>query len=309
MREMFAATLILLAGCSVYDDGLVRPNTLASAAATTVSTSPPVPGASGETSRNDPTSGTAGADPRDAGTPAAADGGSTCVLNAPANYCTQLPALTRAPVIDGTLECGLQLSPMQPLGWKGPNPPPNKRASYAAAWAHEGLYAYVEVHGQPIARHPEAEPTFCGDAVELYVDADAEGDDAGTYDAMGTMQFVVAAPTDAAAPDAWRFIQGNPQGAWISKSLRVSALPDGYSVEAFITAADLGLWQWNPTQQLGFSIVIDVAGDAGADTPTRSGCTKATGQFFLRLGDPHGNCPGEPWCDARAFCDAALLQP
>jgi hypothetical protein len=232
----------------------------------------------------------------------------TCVLNAPADYCTQLPALTRPPSIDGTLECGLQLSPMQPLGWKGPNPPPAKRASYAAAWAHEGLYAYVEVHGQPIARHPGTEPTFCGDAVEIYVDADAEGDDAGTYDAMGTMQFVVAAPADSAAPDAWRFIQGNPQGAWISKALRVSALPDGYSVEAFITAADLGLWDWKPTQQLGFSIVIDVADEAGAGTPTRAGCTKATGQFFLRLGDPRGSCPGEPWCDARAFCDAALLQ-
>jgi hypothetical protein len=219
-----------------------------------------------------------------------------------------LPALLRAPVIDGTLECGLVLSPMQPLGWKGPSASPAKRASYAAAWHRDGLYVFVEVHGEPTVPHPLGQPIFCGDAVELYVDADAKSDDAGTYDATGTMQFVIAAPSGGQPIDAWRFIQGNSQGAWIARALQVSAHPDGYSVEAFVTAADLGLWQWTPDQQLGFSLAIDVTDPADAAV-SRSGCEAKSGQFFLRLGDPRGSCPGEPWCDAKAFCDAELLAP
>jgi hypothetical protein len=309
MREIVAALLFCLSSCSVYDDALIRSGTNASPDATGTTTSP-----SDAAFRSTTTRGSAGTDPRDAGMPSAADGGKSCLVNPPADYCAGLPALTQPPSIDGMVECGLQLSPMQPLGWNGPNPSPDKHASYAAAWTRDGVYAYVEVHGGALAPHPAAQPVFCGDAVELYVDADAESDDAGSYDAMGTMQFVVAAPTGSAAPDAWRFVQGNPQGAWISKALGVTALPDGYSVETFITASDLGLWQWNPSQRLGFSIVIDVAGDAGVDgagvgAATRSGCTTQTGQFFLRLGEPHATCPGEPWCDARAFCDPMLLQP
>jgi hypothetical protein len=216
-----------------------------------------------------------------------------------------LPALLRTPAIDGSLECGLVSSPMQPLGWNGLSPSPEKRASYAAAWHRDGLYVYVEVHGALTVPHPSGQPIFCGDAVELFVDADAESDDAGTYDATGTMQFVIAAPSGGQPMDAWRFIQGNSQGAWIAKALQVSALSDGYSVEAFVTAADLGLWQWNPSQQLGFSLAIDVTDPAAS----RSGCETKTGQFFLRLGDPRGSCPGEPWCDAKAFCDPELLSP
>jgi hypothetical protein len=309
MHWMFAAALVWFVGCSVYDDGLLRPGAIASSA-TRAEAGPAVPSmpTSGAPAGSGAAPGNPG-EPRDAGaTQPAADGGESCVLRAPPDYCAQLPALPHPPTIDGLLECGLSLSPMQPLGWKGTNPAPAKQASYAAAWHRDGLYVYVEVHGEPIVPHPASEPLFCGDAVEIYVDADAQSDDAGAYDAMGTMQFVVAAPA-ATAPEptmeAWRFIQGKPQGAWISKALRVTALPDGYSVETFIGAADVGLWEWSPKDQLGFSIAIDV-GDAPA--PTRSGCIAQSGQFFLRLGDPRGACPGEPWCDASAFCDAELLQ-
>jgi hypothetical protein len=246
--------------------------------------------------------------PVDAGASATTATERPCVRSASVDYCTQLPALGAPPAIDGTLECGLTLSPMQPLGWQGPGAAPDKRASFAAAWHREGLYAFVEVRGQHVTPHPANEPVFCGDAVELYVDDDAEVDDAGTYDEKGTMQFVVAAPrADAVAGevDAWRFTQGVSQGAWISKTVRVTALPDGYTVEAFITAADLGLWQWNPSLRLGFSVAIDLSAPPGADAA--SGCSTEAAQFFLRLAAPRGGCPGEPWCDARAFCDAELL--
>ena len=50
---------------------------------------------------------------------------------------------------------------------------------------------YVEVHGDAITPHSAEQPIFCGDAIELYVDADARNDDAGSYDPTGTMQFVI----------------------------------------------------------------------------------------------------------------------
>jgi hypothetical protein len=295
MRWKLAAALVCLTNCSVYDDTLLQParNARPIAERPVEPSRTPLAGAGGTAS------------------PAlAADGGVRCATSTDGDYCARLPALPATPVFDGALECGLRLTPLPPVSWKGlGDAAPNKTASYAAAWQPDGLYVYVEVHGSSLAAHPVEEPVFCGDAIEIYVDADAQTDDAGTYDAMGTMQFVIAAPRDpAAAPDAWRFIQGKTQGTWITKSLRVSALPDGYSVEASIGASDLGLWQWNPKGELGFSVVVDVASD-GPRTPTSAGCTAVSGQYFLRLGESHGNCPGEPWCDASAFCRAALLQP
>ncbi len=288
---VFAVGLI---GCSVYDDTLATPGERASPQF--VQTRPA------------PTAGQS-ANPPAVRPPAdlAADGGVGCAASKDLDYCSQLPRLVSAPAIDGTLECGLVLSPMQPLGWKSADAAPDKHANYAAAWHPDGLYVYVEVHGPSVATHPAGEPIFCGDAVELYVDADAETDDAGSYDAIGTMQFVVAAPSGDAPPDAWRFKQGESQGAWISPSLRATQLPDGYSVEALITGPDVGLWQWLPEGRLGFSLAIDVA-SAQPNLPNREGCTSKSGQFFLRLADPRGTCPGEPWCDAAAFCTAALLQ-
>jgi hypothetical protein len=295
MRVTLAVAALGLLGCSVYDDALVTRGE-------PVTPQLVQPGAAGATSRQP-------SNTLEAGGPSslAADGGVRCSITAGADYCTQLPRLLAAPAIDGALECGLVLSPMQPLGWKSSDAKPDKSANYAAAWHRDGLYVYVEVHGPPVVAHPASEPIFCGDAVEVYVDADAETDDAGTYDAMGTMQFVVAAPSSGAPPDAWRFKQGESQGAWISQSLHATPLPDGYSVEAFITGPDVGLWQWLPEGRLGFSLAIDVA-SAQPGLPNREGCTSKSGQFFLRLADPHGSCPGEPWCDAKAFCSAALLQ-
>jgi len=208
-------------------------------------------------------------------------------------------------VIDGALECGLALRAVEPMGWNGSAPLPDKRASYAAAWSEQGLYVYVEVRGLPLQPHPPGEPLFCGDAVELYVDSDAVApDDAGTYDPAGTMQFVIAAPSGDGI-EAARFVQGMPAGPWVSPNLRTERLPDGYAVEALIGAADIALWSWSIQSQLGFSLAIDVSGPDSAQ-PRR--CGNQLGQFFLRTQPPSRVCPGEPWCDARAFCAPLLAR-
>jgi hypothetical protein len=289
LPSFLVSCALALGACSAYDEGLLKGTRSAPAA----------DGGKVSSVRT----GAAGQGLLDAGV-GVPDAGRSCVEAAGSDYCGALPALPAMPQLDGQLECGLTLSPMAALGWSGLTPEPGKHASYAAAWRGDGLYLYVEVHGDAVVPHPAGEPIFCGDAVELFVDANADAGDTGSYQA-GTMQFVIAAPaSDGAAVEAGRFAQGTSQGAWISKGVYAARLPDGFSVEAFIGAADLGLWQWTPAARLGFSIGVDVAGRGGS---AAAGCSNRAGQFFLRLGAPIGTCPGEPWCDAGAFCRATLM--
>jgi hypothetical protein len=246
----------------------------------------------------------------DAGRNASADaavadaGVAFCVADSGSNYCGALPALPSAPVIDGVLECGLSSLAIQPEGWKGADKP-KRTASYAAAWRSDGLYLYVEVHGAGIQPHATSEEIYCGDGVELFVDADADVEDGGGYDASGTMQFVVAAPaTRGAAIDAKRFVQGVSKGPWTSKTLQTKRLSDGYSLEVFIGGADINLSKWAPKMRLGFSVGIDVAAPPSA---AAAGCSGRAGVFFLKVSDTSGGCGGQPWCDAGAFCRALLV--
>jgi hypothetical protein len=221
------------------------------------------------------------------------------------NYCSALPALPSPPVIDGELECGLRLIAIQPQGWKGSGPP-TKRASYAAAWRSNGLYVYVEVHGDATLPHATGQPIYCGDGVELFVDADADAEDGGGYDSSGTMQFVVAAPAMDGAPiDAMRYVEGASQGPWVSKTLKTKKLADGYIVEAFIGSADINLAQWMPNMRIGFSVGIDVAAQPGAATVS---CPGRAGVYFLKVSTSPA-CDGEPWCDVSAFCRSMLTAP
>jgi hypothetical protein len=188
--------------------------------------------------------------------------------------------------------------------------PAQHRTMLAAAARPDGLYVYAEVHGaEPPRPHPAGSYIDCGDAVEIYVDADGVIDPHGTYSLSGTMQFIIAAPAPAAPAtiEAQRFIGGESQGAWSSQQVRTALLPDGYAVEAFITAEDLELTAWAPSGRIGFDIAIDVA--APVASPELA-CGQQLGQYFMRMGpdeeDDAGICHGKPWCDARAFCTPEL---
>jgi hypothetical protein len=316
MFVLFALAVFTSEACSVFDERLLDNHvdasvTNANALRTPLDAGAPSVAAPGSAAPGPevPRSAAAGsAAPRaglpeaQAGAPAAAP--SVCPQSANEDFCSTLPQLPAVPRIDGAIECGLMLRPLEPLGWNGAGPMPAKTASYAAAWRPEGLYIYVHVAEQPVASHPDNQPIYCGDAVELYVDGQGTADDdAGTY-GMGTMQFVIAAPSPNASMEAARFSNGVPQGAWVSNDFHTSATPDGYSVEALITAADLGLWQWMPSDRLRFSIAIDVAGTAG---DANLHCGLQAGQYFLKVSEATLDCKGEPWCDVRAFCSAGLL--
>lgn len=243
------------------------------------------------------------AEPSDASTSDA----STCAQASANDYCAALPALPAPPVIDGVLDCGPPLRALAPSAWNGAAPIPSGHAAQLAlAYRDDGLYAYLEVHGQAPVAHPAADQIYCGDAVELYVDADGTIASDGAYDTPGTMQIIVAAPASEAAPDphAERFLSGATQGPWTSSAYHVTWLADGYAVEAFVAAADLGLPTWSPATVLGFDIVIDVSGPA-ASPDLR--CGRQLGQYFLRVSAATPSaCGGEPWCDARAFCTPSV---
>lgn len=222
-----------------------------------------------------------------------------------ADYCEQVPALQQAPVIDGTLDCGPPLLSIAPQAWNGTVAMPvDHVAKLALATRNDGLYVYVEVHGTARLPHPSGSSIYCGDAVELYIDADATFDAAGAYDKPGTMQFIVAAPTAAGAGvDAMRYVQGADHSAWLSTQVQTAVLSDGYAIEAFITAADLDLGSWTPSSKLGFDLAIDVSAPSGT---TGLKCGLQLGQYFMRVADMAGSCNHEPWCNTLALCAPAL---
>jgi hypothetical protein len=221
----------------------------------------------------------------------------TCVPLANDAPCEHLPRLPQPPVIDGKLECGLALTPLA----NGAAQAPERSVQFAAAVSDAGLYLYVAVAGQPISLHAPDQPLFCGDAVELFVDADGALDPQGAYDSKGTLQFVIAAagPTIEAA----KYMQGKPFGPWVSNNLAVTSTADGYTVETLIGAADLGLWSWQPAGQLGFDLAVDFAASGPASDAV---CSSARTQTFLKVAPDLPPCAGQPWCDTRSFCGPRL---
>lgn len=222
-----------------------------------------------------------------------------------ADYCTMVPVLQDAPMIDGVLDCNATLLSIDAKAWNGTAAmPADHTTKLALAARPDGLYVYVEVHGASPMPHPSGTGIYCGDAVELYVDADAAFDAAGAYDKPGTMQLVIAAPTASGATvDAMRYVQGADHSAWLSSQVKTALLSDGYAIEAFITAADLDLATWMPAGKLGFDLAIDVAAPSGT---TGLKCGLQLGQYFMHIADQAGSCNHEPWCSTLAFCAPVL---
>jgi hypothetical protein len=218
--------------------------------------------------------------------------------------CEEVPPLASPPVIDGALECGLALRPIVPQGWTHPGPvPPDRAAAYAVAWRPEGLYVYVSVDT------PDRRPSVgasgrlhCGDAVEIFVDADGAFTRPPAYDPEGTMQFVIPAPAAVDHRLGWRWIRGVELGGWDGRFV-ASPRPGGYAVEAFIQAADLGLrtWTLGAGDRVGIDLAIDLSGQGGEPDCSR------LGQFSLRVAPPTAGCPGYPWCSVAAFCRPQLV--
>ena len=94
---------------------------------------------------------------------------------------------------------------------------------------------------------------------------------------------------------------------WSSTAFRAYGRSDGYVIEAFIAAADLGLSTWKLAAggKVGIDLSIDVSysADQGADA---GGFGNRVGQYFMRLGQVNGTSVLPPF-DVRAFCNPSLV--
>ena len=261
--------------------------------------------------------GNAGADAgeptRDAGRDALPDAPVVppCSVAAVADYCTTLPSLPVAPVIDGTADCNVALQPMPELGWTGGSTVQDAHAEFALAWRPDGLYVFVHVRDPSLVPADTTRSVWQGDALEIYVDADGAYTAPPAYDNPGTRQLVVGAPTTAAGSAARgaQYAAGHAEveGVWSSTAFRAYGRSDGYVIEAFIAAADLGLSTWKLAAggKVGIDLSIDVSysADQGADA---GGFGNRVGQYFMRLGQVNGTSVLPPF-DVRAFCNPSLV--
>src|SRR5688500_2421346 len=123
---------------------------------------------------------------------------------APPDYCARIPALAAPPAIDGAIEPGLRMQTLIPVGWQDTGDlgtaPIDVPVELAIAYRPDGLYFVVDVRDADRFPAPPACGSYCGDAVELYVDHDGEFPAAPDYDAIGAMQLITRAPATSTAP-------------------------------------------------------------------------------------------------------------
>jgi hypothetical protein len=241
---------------------------------------------------------------------AAADG---CRPDSTRDYCLQLPALARAPQLDGTLDCGPGLIDLAPSGWNSDKTYAGDHPSrYAAAWRPDGLYFYVEVDDTLLlpARASDVDP-WCGDGVELYADSDGVYDSAPDYDDPGAIQLLATAPaltiSTALAVDARYHTRSEKRAGDWTPSRHISVpRANGYALEAFITAADLELSTW--TLSAGARVGIDIAINVSVSDPGQQvGCGHYLGQYYLRVSSlPCNSDDCRPYSNAAAFCSPLL---
>ncbi len=249
---------------------------------------------------------------RDAGL--APDAGATPDAGAAPDYCAELPALAAVPVIDGQLDPGLVLRPLTPVAWTGAGVlPAGQHAAYAAAWRPDGLYIYVEVVDPDRVPAAPGQFRWCGDGVELYVDADGSYASPPAYDDPGTRQLIVGAPADAITAvhggEAWCPSCGDTVPRDRSGSAFISVpRADGYAFEAHVLATDLDQFLWTPGA--GEALGIDLAVNVSASLPTGLPCISdgssagsRVGSYYLRVS---ANAPVFPYDTVDAFCTPTL---
>ena len=246
----------------------------------------------------------AGGAAHDASSTDATDGAPRCRL-APqplADWCTEVPELPAAAVIDGEVECGLEVRRVTPVAYNLTSTP-DSTIDYAIAWSADGLYLYARVIDPVVLPAPAADPPWEGDSVEFYVDGDGTYAAPPAYDA-DTRQLIIAAPQGSTPSTRAETYAVPPTGvAWTSTKFGAFLRSDGYVVEALLTASDLGLTTW--LLEAGRHVGFDVGLNVSAATP--DGGTQGTriGQYFLRVDT--ALTAGHPFQSVTAFCNPVLV--
>jgi len=242
---------------------------------------------------------------------AAGGSGGAAAAQSVAVRCDELEALASAPVIDGKLEPNLTL--LRWLDQTDPELPAGMQVAVALAYRPNGVYFYFDVVDPTLDPAPRDALTYCGDGVELYVDDDGKIQAPPAYDSPGTMQFIVAGPSEVGTPAhrGQRFTFPNEPsgdstdlGEWRSQNFVAVGTTRGYTVEAFVVASDLGLdaWALAPGAKIGWNMSFNIG---GPQPPGIDACTTRNQQFHFRLASSGACTP--PYCNASALCTPTLV--
>ena len=256
----------------------------------------------------------AGSETPDTGADADAGG---CTPAAITDYCSQVPPLPDAPLIDGVLDCGPPLLDLTPVGWTSmmSSLPASVNARLAIAWRPDGLYVFVDVTDDTRLPPPAGADVWCGDGIELYVDDNGSYAGVPLYDDPGSIQVLAMAPVnddDAVTSGGERYRSPNSGlvGPWSSPRYGAFPRPGGYTFEAFVQADDLDLASWSLAAggAVGFDVSINVSTSADPPPPGEvPGCGLRLGQYFMRVAEaPCGANACEPYINAAAFCNPVL---
>jgi hypothetical protein len=231
-------------------------------------------------------------------------------------YCARIPPLGAVPTLDGTLEAGLTLETLVPVGWQSgevPLPPvPNVPVQFAIAYRADALYFFLDVADPDRFPARSQDASYCGDGVELYVDHDGMLAEAPLYDTIGALQFIARAPVDAMTPrtSGEVYFRQGLVGAW-QAGFVATPRSGGYTFEAVVDAATMGLGSWSlaSSGRVGIDLSLNLSTSDGA-TVQSSDCPQNVrlGQFFLRIDTSmlaqYGG--GAPYMTSTAFCIAQL---
>jgi len=230
----------------------------------------------------------------------------------PIVHCNELRKLKGPPVLDGELEAGMYLEAVTLVGWIGDidAAPAGNSLSFSAGWYDTGLYFYIDVTDPERNPADPGDHVWRGDGVEVYIDHDAVFAEPSTYDNPGTFQFIAGAPANDSDPSTQGDIYAvfELQGPWSPTSWVSLPTQAGYRVEAFVSAADLGLTSWSltPGATVGFDIGHNVSYPLG-ETGTQA---NRAGQWFLNVADPiTGDVADYPFANSGVFCSAELRGP
>jgi hypothetical protein len=265
----------------------------------------PAGGAGGTAGATATTAGTAGV----AGGAAGATGGAGPLQNLQIR-CNEVLPLELAPVVDGILEPNVTL--LRWLDASTPELPSGMRVDVALAYRPDGVYFFLAVEDPTLDPPPPDALDYCGDGVELYVDDDGVIQAPPAYDSPGTMQFIVAGPTNSTTPAhrGQRFMfpdvpsgDSTDLGDWTSDEFVAVPTATGYAVEAFVVANDLDLdaWALAPGAQIGWNLSFNVG---GPQPPGIDACTTRNQQFHFRSASSGACTP--PYCNASALCTPTL---
>jgi hypothetical protein len=216
--------------------------------------------------------------------------GSNCPAQISTPFCTELLPLLEIPREN----------------WRDKNIlPKDVWAKYAVAYHPQGIYLWVHVNDPTRNPSPTGSPAFCGDAVHVFVDTDGRYANPPQYDIPGTRQFQAAAPSNDLMASMRGDVYGweDRVGSWTGGRFVAAPVKDGYVLEAFIGAQDMGVANFRPAAggSAGFSVSVTLGVPGG-------GACDRLGDFALLLDRTlmGGNDPVSPHKSTNAFCNPRL---